>query len=57
MTKEQAYQEVESKMQDLKVALFQMKKIHDPRTFGITELAEHLDDCLFDLQADVFDEE
>lgn len=57
MTKEQAYQEVESKMQDLKVALFQMKKIRDPRTFGITELVEHLDDCLFDLQADVFDEE
>ena len=57
MTKEQAFENVKAKVAELKAALYQMQDIHDPRTFGISELAEHLDDCLFDLEADVFDEE
>jgi dTDP-glucose pyrophosphorylase len=57
MDKFQAYENVVAKVEELKTALFLMQSIHDPRTFGIAELAEHLDDCMFDLQADVFDED
>lgn len=38
-------------------ALWQMKEIHDPRTVGIAEWVEDLEDCLSDLEADVFDED
>lgn len=57
MTKEQAYEQVAAKVAELQDALWMMKRIHDPRTVGLAELVEHLDDCLYDLQADVFDEE
>jgi hypothetical protein len=57
MTKEQAFEQVKSKVAELNDALWQMKAIHDPRTVGLAEWAEHNGDCLYDLQADVFDEE
>ncbi len=57
MTKEQAFEQVKSKVAELNDALWQMKAIHDPRTVGLAEWAEHNGDCLFDLQADVFYED
>ena len=57
MTKEQAFEQVKSKVAELNDALWQMKAIHDPRTVGLAEWAEQNGDCLYDLQADVFDEE
>ena len=55
MDKFQAFENVKARVEELKTALFIMQSIHDPRTFGIAELAEHLDDCMFDLEADVFE--
>jgi hypothetical protein len=57
MTKEQAFEQVKSKVLELNDALWQMKDIHDPRTVGLAEWTEHNKDCLYDLWADVFDED
>lgn len=57
MTKEQAYQQVAANVRALEAALWQMKEIHDPRTIGIAEWVEDLEDCLSDLESDVFDED
>lgn len=57
MTKEQAFEQVKVKVAELNRALQEMRIRHDPRTVGLAEWAEHNADCLYDLEADVFDQE
>ena len=56
MTKQQAYALVQQRVKELETALMQMRAVYDPETVGLAEWAEHNADCLYDLNAELFED-
>ena len=49
----QKFAELEKAAQEFKAALLKFQSVYDPQTVGIVETCEHIDEVLFDIDAEL----
>ena len=53
----QKFAELEKAAQEFKAALLKFQSVYDPQTVGIVETCEHIDEVLFDIDAELQEQE
>ena len=53
----QKFAELEKAAQEFKAALLKFQSVYDPQTVGIAETCEHIDEVLFDIDAELQEQE
>ena len=50
---DQKFKELERAAQEFKAALIKFQTVYDPKTVGIVETCEHIDEVLFDIDTEL----